>query len=106
MPYSELSYRDRGTPNYYSLVLKLAGGEARRVGQRMSQWGVVSDTYRFGGKLLPELPVSSPFATVLPNASSTFDEILTVPTHQGLAIHDRERILEAVERSLTTTELS
>ena len=105
MPYTELSHLGRGTPNYYSLVLRLPGGQARRVGAQLSRRGVVSDTHRFGGRLLPELPVFSPFATRLPNASRMFDEIITVPTHEGLTSEDRRRILEALKDSVSIAEV-
>jgi hypothetical protein len=56
-------------------------------------------------RLLPELPVFSPFATRLPNASRMFDEIINVPTHEGLTSEDRRRILEALKDSVSIAEV-
>lgn len=89
---------EQAKPNYYSIVFRVRGKDARQIGRELSQVGVVSDTYRFDIKPLYELPLLSPFASDCANAAEVLRSIITLPTHEGLVPQDIQKITALISQ--------
>jgi perosamine synthetase len=87
------------TPNYYSMLLRVSHPKfsAHEVARQLYGQGIVSDTYRFGIKPLYDLPIFSAYATDCPNATQLLQNIITLPTHEGMTRDDMRRIVSALQ---------
>ncbi len=96
----ELPILAGSTPNYYSMVLFVDHPRmtANEVARRLYNEQIISDTYRFGIKPLYELPIFNEFRADCPHAEHLLEQIITLPTHEGLQRLDLDRIFEQLER--------
>jgi dTDP-4-amino-4,6-dideoxygalactose transaminase len=66
---------------------------ANEIAKHLLTQSIVSDTYRFGIKPLYELPIFSTYKSSCPNAEQILQQIITIPTHEGLSKDDLQRIV-------------
>lgn len=100
LPLTEWPIEKNGIPNYYSMIIKCSDEryDMRRVGRGLAKHGVISDTFRFGGTMLYELPeFSESRRDDCVNALNTFSSIATLPTHEGMTASDLEHVVMSVE---------
>lgn len=87
---SELDILADGKPNYYAIVLKISQSKysSHKLGLMLSNFGIISDTYRFKYKVLYKMSLFKSYASSCPNAEMLSDSIITLPTHEGLSEED------------------
>ncbi len=87
------------TPNYYSMVLFVnhPTQSANEIAKHLLTQDIVSDTYRFGIKPLYELPIFAAYKSSCPNSEQILQQIITLPTHEGLDNADILKIVTALK---------
>jgi dTDP-4-amino-4,6-dideoxygalactose transaminase len=95
---NELQVLAGGRPNYYAIVYKVLhpNFSALEVGEKLSEYGIISDTYRFKYKVLYKMPLFKDFCSSCPNAEVLSESIITLPTHEGLSEDDLRFIVDKV----------
>jgi len=98
----ELRIIENSRPNYYAIVYSVSHPtlSAVQIGEKLSKFGIVSDTYRFKYKSLFRMPLFEPFASACPHADAISQSIITLPTHEGLSEDELKFIVDTVNNIL------
>lgn len=94
----ELKIIKNSRPNYYAIVYTVSHPtlSAAQIGEKLSKFGIISDTYRFKYTSLFRMPLFEPFASECPHADCISKSIITLPTHEGLSGDELKFIVDTV----------
>jgi dTDP-4-amino-4,6-dideoxygalactose transaminase len=94
----ELEIIENSRPNYYAIVYTVSHPtlSAAQIGQKLSEFGIISDTYRFKYTTLFRMPLFKPFASACPHADIISKSIITLPTHEGISSDELTFIVDMV----------
>ncbi len=98
----EIESIEGSRPNYYAVVYKVShpNFSAFELGEKLSEFGIISDTYRFKYRVLFKMSLFESFASECPNAQLLSESIITVPTHEGLSAKDLKFIVDKINNIL------
>jgi len=94
----ELKIVNGGSPNYYSLILKLNFDNNLEKIKLLENCGIPSDISRYNYKVLYEYPAFERFKRDCPNSEKLVKSITTIPVHPAIAKQELDYMIENINK--------
>src|SRR3989344_3532776 len=92
----ELKIVDGGSPNYYSLILKLNFNNNLEKIKLLEDCGIPSDISRYNYRVLYEYPAFERFKRICPNSEKLAKSITSIPVHPALTKQELDYMIENI----------